>query len=136
MSFNEWMKDWEGIDLENFNVFEYIEKYNDVEIKGYHVLLLVFKPKIITKSTGGIHLTEKMQVKEGEYASPIGLVLKLGSDAYKGDCFPEGPWVKPGDWVIFNRIRGMQIRRGQEPLLLIEDKHLNMVISDPLEYSK
>ena len=48
---------------------------------------------------------ERLQV-----ASTCGLVLGLGPHCYDKDRYPEGPWCKKGEWVIFARYAGSRLK--------------------------
>ncbi len=61
-------------------------------------------------------------------ASTCGNVLALGSQAYDKEKFPEGPWCKKGDWVLFARYAGSRIKiQGGEVRLLNDDEILATV---------
>ena len=68
---------------------------------GWRLLILPHKGK--NKTKGGVYLTGKT-VEETQIAANVGLVLKVGPDAYNDrDRFPNGAWCKEKDWVIFAR---------------------------------
>ena len=75
---------------------------------GWRILVLPYKRKEKTK--GGIILTDQ-SLEESQVASSIGLVLKVGPDAYKDkDRFPNGAWCKEKDWIIFGKYAGSRIK--------------------------
>ena len=46
-----------------------------------------------------------------QLATNVGYVLKAGPLAYAdASKFPDGPWCKEGDWVIFGRYAGSRIQ--------------------------
>ena len=63
----------------------------------------------------------------------------MGADAYSDPHkFPEGPWCKEGDWVIFGRYAGarfqieggdMRILNDDEILACIDDPRSNIIIT-------
>jgi co-chaperonin GroES (HSP10) len=75
---------------------------------GWRILVLPFKAK--------------------ETAS-VAMVLAVGDDAYADkEKFPNGPWCKQGDWVVFGRYAGSRIRiDGGEVRLLNDDEILGTV---------
>ena len=75
---------------------------------GWRMLVLPFKMN--TKTKGGIILAETSLEKQ-QVASQCGLVLRMGPDCY-GDKerYPDGPWCKEKDWVIFARYAGSRIK--------------------------
>ena len=90
---------------------------------GWRLLILPFKMNDKTK--GGIYLGESTLEKQ-QVASQCGNVLAVGPDAY-GDKerFPDGPWCKVGDWVMFARYAGSRIKiEGGEVRLLNDDEDL------------
>jgi len=77
------------------------------EPTGWRLLILPHKGKGKTK--GGIILSDKT-VEETQIATNVGLVLKVGPDAYNDEGrFPNGPWCKEKDWVVFARYAGSRL---------------------------
>ena len=77
---------------------------------GWRILVLPFKMKEKTK--GGLVLSESTLEKQ-QVASQCGLVLAMGSQCYKDkERYPEGPWCKVNDWVMFARYAGSRIKIG------------------------
>ena len=90
---------------------------------GWRMLVLPFKMKETTK--GGIIMGQDTLEKQ-QVASQCGNILAMGPDAY-GDKkrFPDGPWCKVGDWVMFARYAGSRIKiEGGEVRLLNDDEDL------------
>ncbi len=68
---------------------------------GWRLLVLPFKMKEKTK--GGVILAEDTLERQ-QVASQVGLVLAMGPQCYKDkERYPEGPWCKVNDWVMFAR---------------------------------
>ena len=68
---------------------------------GWRMLILPFKMKEKTK--GGLYLGQETLERQ-QVGSTCGLVLAMGPDCYNDkERYPEGPWCKKGDWVIFAR---------------------------------
>jgi len=61
-------------------------------------------------------------------ASPQGIVVGVGPDAYKDKRFPSGPWCKVGDRVVFQKYAGrlFQLANGQH-LSALNDDDLSMI---------
>ena len=71
---------------------------------GYRILILPHEPKATTK--GGIMLAKQTLEKE-RIAAIVGLVVSVGPSAYADkEKFPDGPWCKEGDFIIFGRYAG------------------------------
>ena len=96
---------------------------------GYRMLILPFAPAEKTK--GGIYLA-KQTVDRERLTTVVGYVVALGPDAYKDlNKFPEGPWCKEGDWVIFGRYAGARIQIDGGDLRLLNDDEILALIDDP-----
>ena len=89
---------------------------------GWRILVLPFEAS--KKSKGGIIYSDDA-VERASIASTCGNVLAMGSQTYDKEKFPEGPWCKKGDWVVFARYAGSRIKiQGGEVRLLNEDEIL------------
>ena len=93
---------------------------------GWRLIVLPFKMDERTK--GGIIMNETTLEKQ-QVASQCGNVLAMGPQCYRDkERYPEGPWCKVGDWVIFARYAGSRIQiEGGEVRLLNEDEVLATV---------
>ena len=93
---------------------------------GWRLIVLPFKMDERTK--GGIIMNETTLEKQ-QVASQCGNVLAMGPQCYTDkERYPEGPWCKVGDWVIFARYAGSRIQiEGGEVRLLNEDEVLATV---------
>ena len=107
------------------------EKYKNQTAKlpkptGWRLLVLPFRMKEKTK--GGILMGQDTLDKQ-QVASQCGNVLAMGSQCYRDkERYPEGPWCKVDDWVIFARYAGSRIQiEGGEIRLLNEDEILATV---------
>jgi co-chaperonin GroES (HSP10) len=71
--------------------------------------------------------------KHKEYITSImGIVLDMGDGAYKDpDRFPEGPWCKPGDYVMFRMNTGTRFKVNGKEFRLMNDDSIEAVIPDP-----
>lgn len=126
---------YKGINLESFDKQFYIDKYSKFRVSGINVLILIYKPEIKEK-INGLYIPEIAIDKETEYSSIVGMVLKIGEEAYKGSQFPSGPYVKEGDWVVFPRASCLQLKYEDEPLIIIDDIKIKLVIDDPSKVSR
>ena len=92
------------------------------------MIVLPFKMKEKTK--GGLHLAETTLERQ-QVASQVGLVLAMGPQCYKDkERYPEGPWCKEKDWVMFARYAGRRIKiEGGEMRLLNDDEVLATIDS-------
>ena len=95
---------------------------------GWRLLVLPFKMKEKTK--GGLVLAESTLEKQ-QVASQCGLVLAMGPDCYRDkERYPDGPWCKVNDWIMFARYAGSRIKiEGGEMRLLNDDEVLATIDS-------
>ena len=68
-----------------------------------------------------------------EYVMSImGIVIDMGADAYSDkDRFPEGPWCKEGDYVMFRMNTGTRFKVNGKEFRLMNDDSVEAVIPDP-----
>ena len=107
------------------------EKYKEETEKlpkptGWRIIVLPFR--MDEKTKGGILMGQDTLDKQ-QVASQCGNVLAMGPQCYKDkERYPDGPWCKKGDWVIFARYAGSRIQiEGGEIRLLNEDEILATV---------
>jgi len=104
------------------------------EPKGYKLLIAI--PKLEEKTSGGVIIPEKLKGLE-QTASIIGLVIAMGKAAYNdADKFPDGPYCKEGDFVIFRSYSGTRFKLRGEEFRLINDDTVEAVVDDPREYTR
>ena len=104
------------------------------EPQGYKLLIAI--PKLEEKTSGGVIIPDKLKGME-QTASIIGLVVAMGKAAYKdSDKFPDGPYCKEGDFVIFRSYSGTRFKLRGEEFRLINDDTVEAVVDDPREYTR
>ena len=96
---------------------------------GWRMLVLPFKIKEKTK--GGLVLAETTLEKQ-QVASQVGLVMAMGPDCYKDkERYPEGPWCKEKDWIMFARYAGSRIKIDGGEMPLLNDDEVLATIDSP-----
>jgi len=96
---------------------------------GWRIVVLPYKAKQKTK--GGIILSDKT-IEESQISTNCGLVMEIGPDAYNDkDKFPNGPWCKKKDWVLFARYAGSRINIDGGELRVLNDDEILGTIEDP-----
>ena len=96
---------------------------------GWRMLVLPFKMKEKTK--GGLYMAETTLERQ-QVASQCGLVLRMGPDCYKDkERYPDGPWCKEGEWVMFARYAGSRIRIEGGEIRLLNDDEVLATIKNP-----
>ena len=98
------------------------------EPTGWRLLVLPFKMKEKTK--GGLLLGQETLERQ-QVGANCGMVLKTGPHCYDKERYPEGPWCKKGDWVIFARYAGSRIQIDGGEVRLLNDDEILATIQDP-----
>jgi len=79
---------------------------------GWRILILPYRPPPTTKA--GIFIPDKA-IDDTQIQTVVGYVLKVGPQAYKDPKrFPEGPWCKEKQWVVFARYSGSRLKLNEE----------------------
>lgn len=101
---------------------------------GYRVLIAL--PSIEDTFEGGIAKTAET-IREEYILSMIGLVVDMGDQAYKDkERFPDGPWCKQGDYVMFRANTGTRFKVGKTEYRLMNDDSVEAVINDPSKLTR
>ena len=96
---------------------------------GWRLLVLPFKMKETTK--GGLVLAETTLERQ-QVASQVGLVMAMGPQCYKDkERYPEGPWCKEKDWIMFARYAGSRIKIDGGEMRLLNDDEVLATIDSP-----
>jgi co-chaperonin GroES (HSP10) len=96
---------------------------------GWRLLILPYRGR--GKTEGGVLLPDAVIDRES-VATVCGYVLKTGPLAYKDtEKFPEGPWCKEKDWVIFGRYAGARFKIDGGEVRILNDDEVIAVIQDP-----
>ena len=96
---------------------------------GYRILIAI--PEKEQKTDGGVLLPEDTRKRE-EAASMVGMVLKMGPDAYTDvERFPSGPWCKEGDFILMRSYSGTRIESHGQEFRVINDDSVEAVVEDP-----
>ena len=96
---------------------------------GWRLLVLPFKMKEKTK--GGLVLAETTLEKQ-QVASQVGLVMAMGPDCYADkDRYPDGPWCKVKDWVMFARYAGSRVKIEGGEIRMLNDDEVLATIDSP-----
>ena len=99
------------------------------EPTGWRILVLPYKGQGKTK--GGIILSDQTMEERG-FSTVTGYVLKVGPDAYRDkERFPNGPWCKEKDWIIFGRYAGSRFGIEGGEVRILNDDEIIAVVNDP-----
>ena len=98
---------------------------------GWRITVLPHKG--IDKTKGGLLLTDKA-IEEQQLTTNVGLILNMGPDAYSDKTkFPNGPWCKKGDWVIFARYAGSRVKIDGGEIRILNDDEILSTVEDPTD---
>ena len=96
---------------------------------GYRLLIAL--PKLEETYDSGIVKSEKT-LNEERIMSTMGVVLDMGDEAYSDkERFPNGPWCKVGDFVMFRPHTGTRFTVNGQNLRLLNDDSIEAVVADP-----
>ena len=96
---------------------------------GYRMLVLPHAG--VRKTKGGILLADST-LETIQMTTVCAYVLKQGDLCYKDkEKFPNGPWCKPGDWVIFGRYAGARFKIEGGEVRILNDDGIIAVVDDP-----
>ena len=96
---------------------------------GY--MILVALPKVEEAYESGIIKADRTRHEEYILAT-MGAVIDMGSEAYSDkDRFPNGPWCKVGDFVMFRPNTGTRFKVNGAEYRLMNDDSVQAVVADP-----
>jgi len=102
---------------------------------GYRLLIALPNVEETFGDSGIVKATKT--VREEYILSTIGLVLDVGEQAYSDpDRFPNGPWCKPGDYVMFRANTGTRFKIGDQEYRLMNDDSVEAVVPNPKAISR
>lgn len=127
-----YFQDDEGIDLDSFKKEDEINIFKDIKTKGFQLLVRLYIPP---KKIGSVFLPDASH-DTFQYKSCVGLVVQKGPAAYgkRFDFLQEGgdlSWCDVGDWVVFARHEGIQMKIHGKPCQFLNDSSILAVISSP-----
>ena len=97
---------------------------------GYRVLVAL--PDIEDYYKGSSLLKTDTEKHREYILSIMGIVIDMGDGAYSDkERFPEGPWCKPGDYVMFRMNTGTRFKVNGKEFRLMNDDSIEAVIPDP-----
>ena len=97
---------------------------------GYRILVALPQPK--DTFDGSSILKTETAKNHDHIMSIIGLVVDMGSGAYTDkERFPDGPWCKEGDYVMFRMNSGTRFTVEGIEYRLMNDDSVEAVVADP-----
>jgi co-chaperonin GroES (HSP10) len=96
---------------------------------GYRLLIVL--PKAEEAYDSGLVKAEQTKHAE-QIMSMMGAVIDMGEQAYADkERFPNGPWCKIGDFVMFRPNSGTRFKVNEREYRLLNDDSIEAVVSDP-----
>lgn len=93
--------------------------------------ILVRPVPIRRKSSGGILLPDTFR-EDREHLNTVGRVLALGELAFKDEeIYRNGPWVKPGDYIVYSKFAGQKLWWKGVKILLVKASSIELVVERP-----
>lgn len=97
---------------------------------GYRLLIAL--PQVADTYEGTSIIKTDAEKGRDHIMSIIGLVVDMGDGAYGDvDRFPDGPWCKQGDYVMFRMNSGTRFSMGGTEYRLMNDDNIEAVVADP-----
>lgn len=99
--------------------------------------LLIALPTVEeTFGESGIVKSGKTVFEETVLAT-LGLVLDMGADAYTDKTrYPNGPWCKVGDYVLFRPNSGTRFRIGNQEYRILNEDSIDAIVPKPRAISR
>ena len=96
---------------------------------GWRILILPYQGT--AKTSSGVFIPGSVQEKN-QISTQAGYVLKVGPLAYRdSEKFPDGPWCKEKQWVMFARYAGSRFQIDGGEVRILNDDEILASILDP-----
>jgi co-chaperonin GroES (HSP10) len=96
---------------------------------GYRLLIAL--PRVEEQYESGLLKADSTKHAE-RVLSMMGAVIDMGEQAYADkDRFPNGPWCKVGDFVMFRPNSGTRFKANGQEYRLLNDDSIEAVVADP-----
>lgn len=92
--------------------------------------VLVAMPPAKKQTEGGLYKPDRTTEMES-IASMVGEVVDVGEYCYPKDKYPNGPWCKVGDFVIFRSYSGTKLKFCGRDFRLLNDDAIEAVTNAP-----
>lgn len=113
---------------------EHVDQAESMKVRlprptGWRIVVLPYRGARKTK--GGIELADQT-IERQQLTTTCAYVLAIGPLAYRDtDKFPDGPWCKEGDWIIFGRYAGARMMIDGGEIRILNDDEILATIKDP-----
>ena len=102
---------------------------------GYRVLIAL---PVLEETYGESGIIKSIKaISDDNVMSMIGLVIDMGEQAYiDAERFPNGPWCKKGDYIMFRPNSGTRFKVEDVEYRLINDDSIEAVVKNPRAVSR
>lgn len=98
--------------------------------QGYRILCAI--PDVEKQFEGSDLIKPDDLIKKDEILTTVLFVVELGPDCYKdASRFPNGPWCKPGDFILVRPNAGTRLVIHGKEFRIINDDSVEAVVEDP-----
>jgi hypothetical protein len=103
--------------------------------QGYRILCAI--PDVEKQFEGSDLIKPDDLIKKDEILTTVLFVVELGPDCYKdASRFPNGPWCKPGDFILVRPNAGTRLVIHGKEFRIINDDSVEAVVEDPRGISR
>lgn len=96
---------------------------------GYRLIVAI--PEVEEMTAGGLYKPQA-EMKHEKDAATTGVVVAMGPDCYQDPMrFPNGPYCKVGDFVMFKKYSGSRFRVNGNEYRVFGDDSIQCVIPNP-----
>jgi len=121
----------EGITLEHFDKEAEIASFAGIDTQGFQLLVRLYIPP---KKIGSLYIPDTAH-EDFQYRACTGLVVQKGAGSYDGQRFDalqdNKVWCAVGDWIVFPRHEGIQIKIDGKPCQFLNDASVLATVDDP-----
>lgn len=97
---------------------------------GYKLLCII--PEAEETFEGSSIVKADIVRRNEEHGTTVLFVMAAGPEAYKNwEKFPQGPWCKPGDFILVRTYSGTRFKIYGKEFRLINDDQVEAVVDDP-----
>lgn len=116
----------EGITLETFDKEAEIAGFTGIDTQGFQLLVRLYIPP---KKIGSLYIPDQAH-EDFQFRACTALVVQKGRESYEDARFPR-VWCDIGDWIVFPRHEGIQIKIDGKPCQFLNDASVLAKVDDP-----
>ncbi len=118
-----------AIDLDNFDKWDEIAKFEDIKAVGWSIIVRLYVEKSNHKSN--LYVPSSV-IDNQKYINCTGLVVKVAKNVYMDKRYDQtGVWCDIGDWVVFPRHGGYRIVYKGMPVFILKEDAIDAIVTNP-----